>query len=315
MTGNMKRINVAVLMGGLSAERDVSLKTGAAIASALKRKGYRVAPIDVGREVARDLRRRRIGCAFIALHGRGGEDGTMQGLLETMGIPYTGSGVLSSALAMDKKHTKWAFTRNRLPHAPYKVLARGAVPEKGWPCAGLAPPLVVKPTTEGSTIGISIVKKKTALGSALKEAFLYGDEALVEQYIPGRELTVAILGDRPLPVIEIVAAGGFYDYRAKYRSGTTEYLVPAPLESATARRLQKIALAAHRCLSCRGATRVDFRLRRDGRPFLLEVNTIPGMTETSLLPKAAAAEGIDFEELVEWILLDCLDGKKREGDE
>ena len=304
MKERLKRINVAVLMGGLSAERDVSLKTGAAIAGALERSGYRVVRLDVTRDVARDIRRRRIGAAFIALHGRGGEDGTMQGLLETMGIPYTGSGVLASALAMDKKHSKWVFTRNRLPHAPFAVLTRKDLAGTGWPCGSLAPPLVVKPTCEGSTIGISIVRKKGDLKKALKSALRYGDEVLVEQYISGRELTVGVLGERPLRVVEIVAAGGFYDYRAKYKSGTTRYIVPAKLEQNVERRLQRMAVAAHQALGCRGASRVDFRLRRDGKPFLLEVNTIPGMTETSLLPKAAAAEGMSFEALVEWILRD-----------
>lgn len=308
MKEKLKQVNVAVLMGGLSAEREVSLKTGAAIAAALQRSGYRVVPLDVTREVARDLRRRRIGAAFIALHGRGGEDGTMQGLLETMGIPYTGSGVLASALAMDKKHSKWVFTRNRLPHAPFTVLDREALAAKGWPCGKLSPPLVVKPTCEGSTIGISIVRRKGDLKKALRSALRYGDEVLVEQFISGRELTVGVLGDRALEVVEIVAVGGFYDYKAKYRSGTTRYLVPAALEPSARKRLQRLALAAHAALGCRGASRVDFRLRRDGRPFLLEVNTIPGMTETSLLPKAAAAEGMSFEELVEWILLDGVAG-------
>jgi D-alanine-D-alanine ligase len=301
-----KKMNVAVLMGGLSAEREVSLKTGTAIAGALKRRGYPVTPLDVTREVARDLRRRRVDAAFVALHGRGGEDGTMQGLLETMGIPYTGSGVLASAVAMDKKHSKWVFTRKRLPHAPFTLLSADDLGRKDWPCGALAPPLVVKPTCEGSTIGISIVRKKAELKKALKSALRYGEEVLAETYIAGRELTVGVLGERPLAVVEIVAEGGFYDYRAKYRSGRTKYVVPAEVEKKTARRLQRLALSAHAALGCRGASRVDFRLRRDGRPFILEVNTIPGMTETSLLPKAAAAEGMDFDELVEWMLLDGL---------
>lgn len=309
MKNNAKKMKVAVLMGGLSAEREVSLKTGGAIAGALKGRGYRVVPLDVTREIARDLRRHRIAAAFVALHGRGGEDGAMQGLLESMAIPYTGSGVLASALAMDKKHSKWVFTRNRLPHAPFAVFTRDVLSRKDWPCGSLAPPLVVKPTCEGSTIGISVVRKKGDLKKALKGAFRHGDEVLVEEYIAGRELTVGVLGDRPLPIVEIVAAGGFYDYRAKYRSGTTKYLVPAKLERPMIRRLQRIALAANEALGCRGASRVDFRLRRDGRPYLLEVNTIPGMTETSLLPKAAAADGLSFGELVEWILLDGLNAR------
>jgi D-alanine-D-alanine ligase len=303
---------VGVLMGGLSAERDVSLATGRAVVDALRRKGYRAASLDAGRDVAAQLGRRRVEIAFIALHGKGGEDGAIQGLLETAGIPYTGSGVLSSALAMDKKYSKWLFKTHRLPTAPFLVL-RGGVPEgRRWPFPGLRPPVVVKPTCEGSTIGVRLVKKVKELSPALRAAFRFGREVMVEQYIPGRELTVGVLGEEALPVIEVVAPKGFYDYRAKYRSTSTRYLVPAPLESRLASRLQAMALAAHGALGCSGATRVDFRLQPDGKPFLLEVNTVPGMTETSLLPKAAQAAGVSFEDLVEWILLDAA-ARGREG--
>jgi D-alanine-D-alanine ligase len=296
---------IGVLMGGLSAERDVSLATGRAVVKALRRKGYRAASLDVGRDVAARLGRRRVEIAFIALHGKGGEDGAIQGLLESLGIPCTGSGVLSSALAMDKKYSKWLFKVHRLPTAPFLVLREGVPEGRRWPFPGLRPPVVVKPTCEGSTIGVGLVKKVKELSPALKAAFRCGREVMVEQYIPGRELTVGVLGGEALPVIEVVAPSGFYDYRAKYRSTSTRYLVPAPLESRLARRLQAMALAAHRALGCSGATRVDFRLQPDGKPFLLEVNTVPGMTETSLLPKAAQAAGISFEDLVEWILLDA----------
>ncbi len=300
---------VGVLMGGLSAEREVSLKTGGAVMEALRRRGYRPLAIDVGRDIARDLSRRRIGIAFVALHGRGGEDGSIQGLLESMNVPYTGSGVLASALAMDKKYSKLIFANRRLPTAPFTVL-RDVVGGRKWPFPGLRPPVVVKPTREGSTIGISLVKRLRDLPPALTEAFRYGSEVMVEKYIPGRELTVGVLGDRALPVVEVRAAGGFYDYQAKYGSTTTRYLVPAPLPVRLSGRLRKMAVAAHRVLDCRGATRVDFRLSPEGKPFILEVNTIPGMTPTSLLPKAAREDGIEFDELVEWILCDAVAGEK-----
>jgi D-alanine-D-alanine ligase len=299
-------------MGGLSAEREVSLKTGGAVMEALRRRGYRPLAIDVGLDIARDLRRRRVDIAFVALHGRGGEDGSIQGLLESTNIPYTGSGVLASALAMDKKHSKMIFSALRLPTAPFTVL-RDAVEGRKWPFPKLRPPVVIKPTREGSTIGISLVRKLRELPPALTEAFRYGDQVMVEKYIPGRELTVGVLGDRALPVVEVRAEGGFYDYQAKYSSTTTRYLVPAPLNPRLGGRLRKMAVAAHQALDCRGATRVDFRLSPEGKPYILEVNTIPGMTPTSLLPKAALEEGLEFEDLVEWILCDALAGEKAGG--
>jgi D-alanine-D-alanine ligase len=307
VTKGLREKRIGVLMGGLSAEREVSLRTAEAVVKALRRKGYRPLPVDVGRDVAGDLRRRRIEVAFLSLHGRGGEDGTIQGLLESMGIPYTGSGVLGSAVAMDKKYSKWIFTGRRLPTPPFAMLDASFLGGRGWPCPRLRPPVVVKPPTEGSTIGVSLVKKAGELRPALKEALRYGDEAMVEKYIPGRELTVGILGDRALPVIEVVAEGGFYDYGAKYKSSTTRYLVPAPLHAATARRLQVLAVKAQLALDCSGATRVDFRLDPRGKAWLLEINTIPGMTETSLLPKAAAAAGIEFDDLVEWMLKEAVE--------
>jgi D-alanine-D-alanine ligase len=299
----VKEKKVGVLMGGRSAERVISLQTGEAVLQALRRRGYRPQAIDVGWEIARDLRRRRIEAAFVALHGRGGEDGTIQGLLEAMGIAYTGSGVLASALAMNKKYSKWIFCERRLPTPPFTVLGEGDAASATWPLPRLRPPLVVKPASEGSTLGVSLVRRKRELRPALRSAFRFGPEVLVEEYVPGRELTVGILGNEPLPVIEVVPRGGFYDYRAKYQGGLTEYLVPAPLSLQAVRRVQKLALDAHRALGCRGATRVDLRLSDRGRPCLLEVNTIPGMTMTSLLPKAARETGIEFDDLVERILL------------
>ena len=299
---NLRTRKVGVLMGGLSAEREVSLSTGGAALKALKRSGYRAVPVDVGRDIASALHRRRIEVAFIALHGRGGEDGTIQGLLESMGIPYTGSGVLGSALAMDKKLSKWVFSSQRLRTPDFAVLKKSDIPSRGWPWRSLRPPVVVKPTREGSTIGIGLVRKVGELRPALKKAFRHGEEVMVERYVPGRELTVGVLGEQALPVIEIKPQGGFYDYQAKYGSTTTRYLVPAPLRAAAGRRLQEMAVKAQTALGCSGATRVDFRLDPRGRAWLLEVNTIPGMTETSLLPKAAQEAGMGFDGLVEWIL-------------
>ena len=299
----MTKAVVGVLMGGRSAEREVSLRTGAAILAALHRGGHRAIGIDAGKDLPQMLARRKVSVAFIALHGRGGEDGTVQGLLECLGIPYTGSGVLASALAMDKKQSKWIFRALGLPTPQFEVFTRAA----GGPrqLERLAPPVVVKPVCEGSSVGMSVVEDPGALAPALAKAFRYDPEAIVEAFVPGRDLTVGVLGSETLPVVEMRPRGGFYSYSAKYKKGQTEYLVPAPLTARQAARTQELALAAHRALGCRGASRVDFRLDERGRPLLLEVNTIPGMTETSLLPKAASAAGIGFDELVARILAEA----------
>lgn len=296
----MKEAVVGVLMGGSSAERDVSLRTGAAIVAALRRLGRRAVEIDAGPDLPGQLARKKVGVAFIALHGRGGEDGSVQGLLECLAIPYTGSGVLASALAMDKKHSKWVFRAHGLPTPEFEVLVDGV--RGPWPLERLVPPVVVKPICEGSSVGISVVRTRKDLSQALKTAFHYDPEALVESYIPGRDLTVGVLGDLALSVVEMLPRGGFYGYGPKYNDGETEYLVPAPLTTRQTARTQELALAAHRALGCRGASRVDFRLDERGRPQLIEVNTIPGMTATSLLPKSAAAAGIGFDDLVARIL-------------
>lgn len=300
-------------MGGLSAEREVSLRTGAAILAALLRCGHRAVGVDAGSDLPRVLARRKVSVAFIALHGRGGEDGTVQGLLECLGIPYTGSGVLASALAMDKKQSKWIFRAHGLPTPDFEVLVGGT---RGvWPLERLEAPVVVKPVCEGSTVGMSVVRTRGALAKALTTALRYDPEVLVEAFVPGRDLTVGVLGDQALSVVEMRPRGGFYSYRAKYTSGATEYLVPAPLTDRQTARTRELALAAHRSLGCRGASRVDFRLDERGRPQLLEVNTIPGMTATSLLPKSAAAAGVGFDELVTRILAEArLDTSVRRAD-
>jgi D-alanine-D-alanine ligase len=294
-------------MGGRSAEREVSLRTGAAVLAALGRLGERAVAIDAGGDLPRDLARRRVDVAFIALHGRGGEDGTVQGLLECLGIPYTGSGVLASALAMDKKQSKLVFRAHGLPTPEFEVFVRGA--RGGRRLERLAPPVVVKPTNEGSSVGMTVVKESRLLAPALAKAFRYDPEAIAEQFLPGREFTVGVLDGETFPVVEVRPHSGVYDYNSKYKAGKTDYFAPAPIGDRLAARLRALAAATHAALGCRGASRVDFRLDGRGRPFVLEVNTIPGMTETSLLPKAAAAAGIRFDELVARILRSArLDG-------
>ncbi|HSG05994.1 MAG TPA: D-alanine--D-alanine ligase, partial [Nitrospiria bacterium] len=251
--------------------------------------------------------------AFNALHGRGGEDGTIQGLLECLEIPYTGSGVRASAIGMDKALTKKLLEAEGIP-TPRSCLAGKQPGEKDAPPAlpkEMAIPVVVKPNSEGSTLGISIVKKEDDLLPAIESARRYDDEVLIEEYVEGREMTVGILDGEALPVIEVVPKENFYDYDAKYTKGKTEYRVPAPLSPESSGELQELAVRTHQLLGCRGATRVDFRLDNGGRPFVLEINTVPGMTETSLLPKAAEAKGISYDDLVRRMVL-AVPGGNRE---
>ncbi len=296
----MKDQRIGVLMGGLSAERDVSLKTGAAVLEALLGLGYDAVGIDVSRDLPLQLRQAGVDCAFIALHGRYGEDGTVQGLLELMNIPYTGSGVRASSVAMDKLTTKELLLFHELPTPGYQVFRRGDELE-----AALSKlrhfPLVVKPAREGSTIGISIARNSAELRSGIVDALKHDDLVLIEDFIDGIELTVGVLDGEALPVIQVQAEGGFYDYTAKYTQGKTQYLVPAPIEPLMYQKVQRIAQEACRILGCLGAARVDFMVR-ERECFCLEVNTIPGMTPTSLLPKAAGEAGISFEELTRRIL-------------
>lgn len=294
---------IAVLMGGLSAEREVSLRTGNAVLRALQGCGLDAVGIDVGRELPRQLTDAGAQVAFIALHGRFGEDGTVQGLLELMQIPYTGSGVLASSLAMNKLVTKQVLLHHGVATPAFAVFRRGE-DAAAFVAARQDFPLVAKPAREGSTIGVSIVRDRQGLRDGLDEALRHDDLVLVEEFIAGAEVTVGVLGGEALPVIQVVPKGGFYDYRSKYTQGQTEYLLPAPLPAAVTSGLQEAAVAACRALGCRGAARVDFMVR-DGALFCLEVNTIPGMTETSLLPKAAAAAGIPFDQLVLRILADA----------
>lgn len=291
---------VAVLMGGPSSEREVSLRSGAAISSALRGLGYDVRDVDVVStrvELPDDAE-----VAFIALHGTFGEDGTLQAQLEERGLPYTASGVAASRMAFDKIASKQLFDRHGIPTPRWEVLANGRSPS-------LPLPVVVKPPREGSSVGVTIVREETQWPAAAETVARMGQEVLVEEFIEGRELTVGIVGGQVLPVIEIRPHSGAYDYRSKYTQGETDYLAPAPISEPATKVCQKFAIEVFRALGCRGMGRVDIRLTPDDRPFVLELNTIPGFTETSLLPKAARCAGIEFPELCERILnLAALDG-------
>jgi D-alanine-D-alanine ligase len=300
---SLKKKKIAVLMGGVSREREISLKTGKAILKALAEKGYTVVPIDVGDDIAEKMIKEKIECAFLALHGRFGEDGTIQGMLELMRIPYTGSGVLASALAMHKIMAKKFFLCEKIPTPRFEVFQREEMNRNHPKKVSLPLPVVVKPAREGSTIGISIVRKDEELSPALKMAGEYDEEILVEEFMKGREITVGILGNIPLPVIEIAPKSGFYDYHAKYTKGETQYILPARIPREKYLYAQEMSLKAFQELGCSGVGRVDLMTDENENPFVIDVNTMPGMTETSLLPKAASYAGIPFEDLVERILL------------
>ncbi len=284
---------VAVLKGGPSAEREISLRSGAAVARGLREAHYEVVEVDVT-TCSLNIPAGVDG-VFIALHGEFGEDGQVQDILNRMGIPYTGSGVEASRAAFDKRESKRRFEAAGVPTAPWEVLAE-TQPRR------LPLPVVVKPPRQGSTIGISRVFREEEWAAALAAARVYDRETLVEAYVPGRELTVGVLDGEALPVIEIVPPNDWYDFGAKYQSAETLYLVPAPLPGKTAAACRDAALAAFHALGCRGLGRVDFRLTADGKPVTLELNSIPGFTETSLLPKAAKAAGIGFSELCDRIM-------------
>lgn len=294
---------IVVLMGGLSAEREISLRTGNAVLRALQGCGLNAVGLDAGRDLPARLVESGAQIAFIALHGRYGEDGTVQGLLELLKIPYTGSGVLASSVAMNKLVTKQILLHHGVSTPAFAVYRKGE-DQDAFIAARETYPLVVKPAREGSTIGVSIVRDAQGLRGGLEEALRHDDLVLVEEFIAGAEVTVGVLGDQPLPVIQVVPKGGFYDFQSKYTPGQTEYLLPAPLPAAVTLNLQAAAATACRALGCRGAARVDFMVR-GAELFCLEVNTIPGMTETSLLPKAAGAAGIPFDQLVLRILADA----------
>jgi D-alanine-D-alanine ligase len=288
--------HVAVLMGGWSAEREVSLVSGAAAGEALRTRGYRVSEIDVGRDLPQVLAELEPDVVYNALHGRFGEDGTVQGLLDIMGIPYTHSGVLASSLAMNKAMAKRLFASAGLRSPEGYLTTIDALRNGAEP---MAPPYVIKPNQEGSSVGVKIVWDPDDR-LIDRNDWPFGPEVLVERYVPGRELTVAVLGDRPLTVTEIRPCQGFYDYHAKYTAQAAEHLLPAPVREEFYERAMAEAQAAHRLLGCRGVSRADFRLDEtdpDGL-YLLEVNTQPGMTPLSLVPEQAAYVGIGFADLV-----------------
>ena len=300
--------HVAVLMGGWSSERPVSLSSGHACADALEGEGYRVTRVDVDRNVAQALRDLSPDVAFNALHGPFGEDGCIQGVLEYLEIPYTHSGVMASALAMDKERAKTVARQSGVPVARALVMDRHEVAKRHV----MTPPYVVKPVNEGSSFGVIIVgaDRSHPPQEVLRDDWPYGDIVMVERYVPGRELTCAVMGDVALGVIEIVAAGGgWYDYDAKYAAGGSEHILPAELLPDVYQTIQTLSLKAHQAIGCQGVSRSDFRfdMGKDGRGDLvwLEVNTQPGMTPTSLLPELAAHAGHDFGELLRWIVEDA----------
>ncbi len=291
---------VAVLMGGPSGEREVSLKSGNAVLAALKHQGVDAHGIDAGPDVLEQLKRGGYARAFIALHGRWGEDGVIQGALETIGLPYTGSDVLGSALGMDKLRTKYIWSAAGIPTPPYEVLTKNT--DFVGVTTKLGLPLFVKPSREGSSLGVTKVKSAAELKSAWAEAAKLDDCVLAERGIAGAEITCAVLGGQPLPLIRIEPATEFYDYEAKYLRDDTKYHCPSGLDGTTEKKIQALALRAFDALGCSGWGRVDFMVDGSGAAYALEVNTVPGMTDHSLVPKAAAAAGISFDELVLRIL-------------
>jgi len=292
---------IGVLMGGPSSEREISLKSGKAVYESLKEFGLEVVAIDIKTDNLEEnislLKSHKINCAFIALHGRFGEDGQIQALLDSLNIPYTGSGVQASSLAMDKIASRRIFKSHRLSVPRYKILEKSSHHKGRIVYDNLIFPLVVKPASHGSSIGLSIVDKNEDLDKAVDLAFGFDERVIIEEYIRGREVTVGILEEKALPVIEIVPKKRFFDFEAKYQAGLTEYIVPANLEKRIARKVQEAALSAHKLLGCFGCSRVDMILSQDNTPFVLEVNSIPGLTPMSLLPKAAKIAGIEFSQV------------------
>jgi D-alanine-D-alanine ligase len=298
---------VAVLMGGASAEREVSLKSGNAVLAALQRRGVDAHGIDAGADVLETLAKGRFQRVFIALHGRGGEDGVMQGALEALGLPYTGSGVLASSLGMDKWRSKLLWRAAGLPVPDYRLVdgdSDFAAIERE-----LGLPLFVKPVHEGSSVGVIKVKSAGELKNAWREARKFDRLIIAERFVGGGEYTVAILDGKALPVIKIESANEFYDYDAKYFRDDTRYLCPCGLSTEREREMQRLAQQGFDVLGCSGWARVDFLVDGDGTPYLLEVNTVPGMTDHSLVPMAARAAGIEFDELVWRILAATLDAR------
>ena len=301
---------VAVLMGGWSAEREVSLKSGAAVLSAMQQRGIDAHAVDVQRErVVEDLKQGGFDRAFNILHGPGGEDGVMQGVLEVLDIPYTGSGVMASALAMDKLRTKQLLDGIGLPTPNYMVLDEETDYE--YVAANLGLPVMVKPAQQGSSIGMSKVDEVDQLHHAYHAAAQFDGTVIAEQWVHGKEYTVAILGDEALPAILLETPRDFYDFEAKYQSGDTQYICPCGLDKEQESQLQRLALSTFQALGAEGWGRVDLFIDKDGRPWVIELNTLPGMTDHSLVPMAAKASGIEFDELVVRVLGQTLNKRGR----
>ncbi|KUK81880.1 MAG: D-alanine--D-alanine ligase [Pelotomaculum thermopropionicum] len=302
---------IGVLLGGRSAEREVSLRTGEAVYQALKIKGYPAVKIDVDMDIVEKIKESGIELAFLALHGKYGEDGTIQGMLEMLDIAYTGSSVLASALAIDKIATKKMLLFTGLPTPKYMQVERKEAEIKGLETVAaqiydeIDLPLVVKAPTQGSTIGMSFIHKKEDLVPAMELAYQHDPVALVEQFIEGIEVTASVLGNEQpvaLPLIEIISATGIYDYEAKYTAGMSEHIIPPRISEELQNTVKNLAVRTFKALGCRDLARVDFIIDHLGNPYILEVNTIPGMTATSLFPDAARAAGIEFPDLVDQIV-------------
>ena len=312
----LREKKIGVLMGGRSAEREVSLKSGTAVYNSLRSLKFNAVAIDAGEDLCAVLKRHKIEIAFIALHGGHGENGAVQGMLEIMGIPYTGSGILASALAMDKEASKKVFHYHNIPMPAFKIVQSSQFKVQSSKSdaklrtpnielkTGFPLPWVIKPSTEGSSVGVEIVKDISGLKAALKRAFSYGEKVIAEEYIKGKEIQIGILNNMVLGGVEVKPSLEFYNYEAKYTAGLTEYIFPPQLRKKVYDTAKDKALDAHKALGCSGATRVDLMINAQGNPFVLEVNTIPGMTETSLLPKIAKNAGIGFGELLTRILGD-----------
>ena len=291
---DLRRRRVAVVFGGPSSEREISIRSAAAVRAALRRLGIPHRAMDLTPRVAEPLRRHKINLAFLTTHGSLGEDGRLQGLLDVMGIRYTGSGVLASALAMHKPTAKRLFQNAGVATPRWAVLRRGEVQLP----KGLSLPLVIKPASQGSAVGITLARTVRAFRQGLHRSWRLEEEALVEEYIPGTEITVGLLGDQILPVVEILPAHAFYDFHSKYAPGGSRHILPARLPARVQQKAQEMAVTAYHVLGCRHVGRVDLIVDKRGRPTVLEVNTLPGMTDTSLLPDAARAVGLDFDALV-----------------
>ena len=303
----MRTEKILVLMGGESTEREVSLRSGKAVAEALRQRFENVVELDLTRDTLNRITEIAPDCAFIALHGKGGEDGTVQGLLEWMGIPYTGPGTLASALCLDKIMTKKVLTLSGVPTPQFLCISPDADPKEavGNAIRVLGLPLVLKANCQGSSIGVAILREREGAEEILKELFTYGDQVLAEKFLSGTELTVPVMGNDKLlvlPPIEITSSGKFYDYESKYTPGGSHHIIPARISPEVEKKVKAIAAKAYSETGCHGLARVDMMLDEKGDPFVIEINTSPGMTETSLFPDAAHAAGISFPERCETLV-------------